>query len=238
MGNTQEQKSLDPNRVRLGSSPLTRAYMTFIVKVGGERLEAIRQNSEDEYLAEIKKLPSTFIGNQNPLLWTQDRIIGTFAFAISKGFNDVTKEVLTPWTVQEVTNNLGLSSALTYPLNATPDTIPVIVERNNTNKYEHRMTQDLAFGILCITRLFDTIKLYIYTENEDRPDGLFPLLFIDIASNYIDVKRRYSADILDYNINFDNIQVIQGIITGCRWLRLDSKQFITNIREGQVLLTF
>ena len=49
---------------------------------------------------------------------------------------------------------------------------------------------------------------------------------------------RFHAILPIGNIYFDTLDVIQGIITGAKWLNEDPHKYIKDIRDNGVLVTF
>lgn len=153
-------------------------------------------------------------------------------FLLDKESKENYHNVITPWTIELAKERAGLVGIL----GEIKIRLPIVVKIYN-NRYEHKLTQDLLFGILLVCKNIEEISFYALIE---RYDNLL-VQYEDIAADYINdgkIKRRFVADTPHMEITFNTIDVIIGVITGCKWLNRNSHKYISNITEEGVLLRF
>lgn len=154
-------------------------------------------------------------------------------YTTSLGLNTIT-----PWLVELCKDDVMIQ--FLGPIRFSLPGIVIIKEEQRL----HEITEDLALGMIAVLTATENGEIFVQDELHPKLpiSVLKSLTFKDIVSNYLvndgKINKRYTATLYNSLITFDSMQVVEGVRTAAAWIDNDPHNFISNIKEGDVCLTF
>lgn len=145
-------------------------------------------------------------------------------------------KTITPWTIEKAKQQ----AQLTNLLGEVRKELSIMVVTDEAQQYQHFMSEELAYGILITLDESSNITLYTEESFNLTNENPIPLALEYLDNNFMinNNQRIFTAMINNQLRTFDTPTVIQGIITGARWTNQDPHNFIKNIFQGSILVTF
>ena len=146
-------------------------------------------------------------------------------------------DTISPWTFESTKKSINLPS-----LGEVRSTLLIRVVMRNQMEYQyvHQFSEEFMVGILSVLHRSNIFSFYLEDVVEKKLINPLPISLEDVFNNYKqnEIQRRYSVELLQGPVTFNTPDLIQGVITGAKWLNQDVNNFIRNLREGTTPLTF
>lgn len=149
------------------------------------------------------------------------------------GFNDVSF-LSTPWKLEP-------KDEVMYGFDEN-DNLPVIFGDEEGDIYTHYVSEEFVLGVLLIPEIADRFIITLNDSHWYFGEHNINITIDMIIDKYLLTEntpnKRFVAITKYGPITFDSSDVIRGLVTAASWLNISSHEYIFDIREDGVSITF